>query len=271
METVAELYRNAPHYDWEHRNMVADIPFNVRLARDYASRGRVLEFACGTGRVTFPLIEAGLDAEFDVVGVDVTPAMLEIAKGKLAKADASTQSWLSLIEGDMRSVNVGHGEFDLVLVPFNSFMHMMTQADQLVALENAYNHLVPGGYFMADLFLPDVARLGRNMGPAWLEVERRIEITEEDKMLLRSGAFSFRQDTQVLSATWLYQIFELSGGRRMLDSYWSPLSMRVIFAPEWQLLLERVGFVVVEKWGTFDRQPFGPKSPKMLFLAQKPA
>jgi ubiquinone/menaquinone biosynthesis C-methylase UbiE len=55
-----------------------DVAFYERIARD--TGGRVLELACGTGRITLPLAQAGLR----VTGVDRSEAMLAIARHKLA-------------------------------------------------------------------------------------------------------------------------------------------------------------------------------------------
>jgi ubiquinone/menaquinone biosynthesis C-methylase UbiE len=51
--------------------------FYERIARE--AGGRVLELACGTGRVTLALAEAGLE----VTGTDHSDGMLAVAKRKL--------------------------------------------------------------------------------------------------------------------------------------------------------------------------------------------
>lgn len=270
MTDVRDHYRNAPHYDYEYADLTADIGFNVRLAQELALGGKVLEFCAGTGRITFPLAEAGVEGGYSVVGVDLTPAMLNIAKEKLLEKPPEVQKGLILVEGDMRNVNVGRGEFKLVLIPFNSFMHMTTPEDQLATLRNAWEHLKPGGHFIADIFLPDVTRLARNLGPSWLEMEKIMPIEEKGIVLIRSGAFNYVPHKQLLTATWVYQIFELEGDKQLLETYWSPFEIRVIFAGEWPLLLEKAGFQIMERWGSFNREPFVEGSGRMLFLCQKP-
>lgn len=274
MTDVSDHYRNAQHYDHEYADLTVDIKFNVELAKELAPEGeklgRVLEFCAGTGRITFPLVEAGLKAGFKVVGVDITPAMLEIATQKLATKPKEVRERLELVEGDMCTVDVGKNEFDLVLIPFNSFMHMTTPEAQLAALINAWQHLKPGGHFMADIFLPDVTRLARNLGPSWLEMKKMTHIEDEGVVLIRSGSFEYLQHNQLLKVTWLYKVCEHEGDRRLLREYWSPLEIRVIFAGEWPLLLEKAGFKIVNKWGAFDKSPFGEGSGRMLFLCQKP-
>src|SRR6202158_6594694 len=60
-----------------------DVPLYLELAR--AQGRKVLEVACGSGRVLVPLVRAG----FDVVGVDISPHMLALARAKVdAEPDA---------------------------------------------------------------------------------------------------------------------------------------------------------------------------------------
>src|SRR6266568_2932772 len=54
-----------------------DLPLYLDLAQTQGTR--VLEVACGSGRVVLPLVSAG----FDVVGIDVSPHMLALARAKL--------------------------------------------------------------------------------------------------------------------------------------------------------------------------------------------
>src|SRR5215210_8633506 len=70
--TLARLYDAFP--------FEADLPLYLDLAA--AEGGRVLEVACGSGRVLVPLARAG----HDVVGLDASPHMLALARGKLEAA-----------------------------------------------------------------------------------------------------------------------------------------------------------------------------------------
>ena len=64
-------------YDSVYSYVREDIPFYVDEA--LTAGGPVLELGCGTGRVTIPIAAAGVD----VTGVDLSPAMLDIARRKV--------------------------------------------------------------------------------------------------------------------------------------------------------------------------------------------
>src|SRR5690554_5357898 len=73
----ADIYELNDLYDLtiQHQD---DVQFYVDLAK--TNGGKVLDIGCGTGRVTLPLLKAGID----VVGLDNSAAMLKIARDKLS-------------------------------------------------------------------------------------------------------------------------------------------------------------------------------------------
>ncbi len=66
------LYRDARHYDALNSFLVADIPFYVEEAQ--RAGGLVLELACGTGRLTIPIAQSGVEiVGLDLVAFDARP------------------------------------------------------------------------------------------------------------------------------------------------------------------------------------------------------
>src|SRR6185503_10941179 len=90
-----------------------DVEFYLAQARKMG--GPVLDLACGTGRVAFPLAQAG----FDVTGVDRAPAMLEVARTKLR---ASPLKNLRFVRGNMARFSLGR-RFRLTIVAYRAFQH----------------------------------------------------------------------------------------------------------------------------------------------------
>lgn len=123
-----------------------DTPFYLALAREAAAHGRaVLELACGTGRVTLPIAREGIE----IVGLDNAAAMLAVARRKAAAEDLDV-TW---VEADMRDFDLGRS-FGLIIIPYRSFLHLLTDAGQAACLAAGYRHLMPGGRFALNFFAP---------------------------------------------------------------------------------------------------------------------
>ncbi|MBN2362694.1 class I SAM-dependent methyltransferase [candidate division WOR-3 bacterium] len=61
-------------YDCENNSFEPDGPFYLAIAKKLG--GAALELGCGTGRITIPLAQYGID----ITGPDIVPGMLERAK-----------------------------------------------------------------------------------------------------------------------------------------------------------------------------------------------
>ncbi|UXN58757.1 class I SAM-dependent methyltransferase [Phyllobacterium zundukense] len=108
----------------------------------------VLEIGTGTGRISVPLAIAGNE----VVGLDISPAMLERAAAKLADGP-EVGARLQLVEGDMTNFDLNR-QFPLIVNTARSFQHLLTPSQQREALQCAHRHLKPGGHLVLDLFDP---------------------------------------------------------------------------------------------------------------------
>jgi ubiquinone/menaquinone biosynthesis C-methylase UbiE len=123
------------------------VGFYERLARKIG--GSVLEVACGTGRIAWPLVQAGLN----VVGIDSSEAMLAIARRKLATLPAAAQQRITLVNQDMSALDLDQ-HFGLVFVPARSFQHLLTIELQRKSLQAFRRHLQPTGQLVLHLFDP---------------------------------------------------------------------------------------------------------------------
>lgn len=135
-----------------------DIDFFVEAAQ--ASGGPVLEVGCGTGRILIPTARARVD----IVGLDLSPHMLQVCQKRLLNEPEAVQSRVRLIQADMRNFDLAQ-TFKLVTLPFRAFQHLTTVEDQLSCLESIHQHLVEGGRLILDLFNPSLKALVRdNLG-----------------------------------------------------------------------------------------------------------
>ena len=113
-----------------------------------AGDGRALEFAIGTGRVAIPLAERGVP----VTGIELSQPMVDRLRTKV------DEDRLPVVMGDMATVRAP-GEFTLVYLVFNTISNLLTQTEQVACFRNAARHLVPGGRFVIELWVPELRTL----------------------------------------------------------------------------------------------------------------
>jgi len=214
-----------------------------------------LELGCGTGRALIPLAEAG----YCVTGVDLSPEMLRIARAKAAHlADRVT-----LIQGDYGRVPAG-GPYRFAFVLMNTFLHLLTQADQLRALRHWRNHLETGGLLLVDVFHPDVGQLATLDGR--LEWDKSWTDPETGATVMKFATRTASLATQTLHVTLIYDEVMPDGQlRRTLVPY----DIRYLWRFEAELLLDKAGFDLEEVYGDWDLGPFEDESDRMILVARR--
>jgi len=235
---VKDLYdRIAGFYDPWSRSVTEDIEFYVDQA--LASGGPVVELAVGTGRIAVPIAQAGIR----VIGVDSSPAMLEVAEATAATAGVG--DLLDLRLGDLREPPVPE-RVPLVICPFRSLLHMETESEKLQALAAARNLLEPGGRFVFDVFSPSREDIEETHG-RWLEREPGIWERADWDEASRTLSLSVRSgDTETtFGLHWL-----------------SP--------PEWVRLLTQAGLEVEALYGWFDLRAHVDEE-DLIFLTRLPS
>jgi len=212
--------------------------------------GRVLEIACGSGRLTIPIAKNGID----ILGVDLSASMLEAARAKAQAAGVQVQ----FIQADMRQVNVS-GPFAAVLIPGNSLLHLHSIDDLKQCLACVRDLLGAGGRLVFDISKWELQQLVRDPTQRYpvlaLADPQRGEMTIEETASYDSAA-------QVRHIVW-----HLSA-RGAPDFKVIEYRLRVIFPQELPLLLESAGFRLVERYGEFTRAPFDSSSPRQVCVCE---
>ena len=107
-----------------------------RLVAIQGGRGSLLDVACGTGRHSLGFAASG----WDVVGVDLSEAMLEVARGKAS----SLPLRLEFLRQDMKTLDVGR-TFDAATCLFYSIGYAGDQEGVRSALQRIARHLRTDG------------------------------------------------------------------------------------------------------------------------------
>ncbi len=240
----------------------ADLPLYLDLAA--AEGGRVLEVACGSGRVLVPLARAG----HRIVGLDASPHMLALTRDKLAAAGPAVAARARLVQGDMRSCDLGDGAgtpFDLAIVAVKSFAYLVDRADQLRTLAAIATHLRPGGLLAIDLLHPDPAWLLEAPGSLRQDLVRQVR--EQGVTVARTEAVvGIDLAAQVRVIRSAYEVVTANGAVTKRFVEWP---FRYTYRFEAEHLLERAGFAIEALYGGYQREPFVSASRVMLFLARR--
>ena len=239
-------------YDVLFRSFGYDLDFYLKLVAE--TPGPVLEVSCGTGRVLLPCLQRGADIE----GIDLSPVMLATLHRKAAELGLAP----SVQAADMRSFSLPR-RYQLILIPFNGFVHCLTGADQLAALRCCRDHLLPGGQLVLNIFYPGLEILNGPQGEPVLEGEVQHPVTGlpvriyDTRTLDRIAQI---QHSQV-------EIQELNAAGEVVASHRSRTAMRWTFKPEMELLLQVAGFARWRICGGFEGQPLTREDEPMVVHA----
>ena len=243
-DRVAEIYDLYVTADY-------DVPFFLSEAANVDAP--VLELTSGTGRLSLPLIQAGVQ----LTCVDASEGMLDVLSRKLKERG---------LHADVRCANICHlrlpTSFQLAILPFQSFMEIVGEELQRQALSAVFACLSPGGRFVCTLHNPCVRR------------------TQVDGVLRIVGRFPTSNGTLVVSGfeqggrpvVTRLQFFEFFGNDGQMRSklLW-PMEFELVEKDQFELMARDAGFRVLQLYGNYDRSPFDVmRSPVMIWVLRKP-
>lgn len=154
---VREMFDSiAPRYDLLNRllSLRQDVSWRRKTvaAMTIPGNGRVLDVACGTGDVILEIYRQK-GPRVEVTGIDFSPEMLRLAKGKLRNAGTPA---MALLAGDALALPFGRSVFDAVTIAFG----IRNIQDKRGALTAFYDRLKPGGMLLVlELATPGPGRL----------------------------------------------------------------------------------------------------------------
>lgn len=146
----------APRYDATHSSRLLK-RHAARLALDLQPGDRVLDVACGTG-LNFPHLRHLIGDRGRLVGVDLTPAMLDIARQQIAR-----HGWqnVEVREADAARLPFADASFDKVFCAFA--LNIIPEYEQ--AVSEMRRVLVPGGRFVSlEMQTMDASKLSGWLG-----------------------------------------------------------------------------------------------------------
>lgn len=235
-----------------HVTVDCDIPFYIAEAQ--RSGGKVLELMAGTGRVSVPLVEAGIE----LTCVDASEGMLERLRAKL---DARRLS-ATVHRTDIRELDL-HDRFALAIIPFHSFSEITSPADSERTLESVVRHLSADGRLIIPVHNPAV-RLR--------EVDGALRLTSSDTIdggqLVVSGFERFDPKTRIVTRTQFYELFDERG--RLESKRVLAMKFRLLWPGEFEDLAGRAGLEREALYGDYTYADFDEqRSPFMIWVLRQ--
>ena len=223
------------------------------LAEAKKTTGEVLELMSGTGRVSIPLIEAGVK----LTCVDLSAGLNAILENKLQKLGLKADVYqMDVCELELQK------KFDMVIIPFSSFAHITSPDDQRKALARIRQHLLPGGTFICTLGNP---KLRQKAVDGQLRLFRKYPLSDAQGLLLLWIAENISNgDEQVVEAMQFYEEYDAKGIlqlKRLLE-----LHFRLSQKDEFEELAKATGFKVKALYGDYAYSEFSDYSPAMIWF-----
>jgi SAM-dependent methyltransferase len=244
----------APFYDWENAQTLGrrDVPFWRRLAQ--TAGGRVLELGCGTGRVSKPLVTAGVD----LIGIDRSAEMLRRIPHPKSPRITNPTSRIPVVRGDIRALPFADRTFAMVIAPYGILQSLVREADLADTLDSVGRVIDRGGTFGIDL-VPDV--------PKWREYEDRVQLRGRAGGRQLTLIESVRHDRRRRLTTFAQRYLERRKGATTEHRF--ELTFRTLTVPEMTARLERAGFAVERILGDYRGQPWDARADVWIILATR--
>jgi SAM-dependent methyltransferase len=160
------------------------------------------------------------------------------------KADEAT---IPVIVGDMATA-VAPGEYTLVYLVCNTIANFQTQTEQVECFRNAARHLIPGGRFVVELWVPELRKLPPGQHAMVFHCEPRY-IGVDTYDVLRQHVVSHH--------------FTFDDGRQ---AQLSRCPQRYIWPTELDLMAQLAGFTLETRhadWGRVHRRQSVPMCPSI--------
>lgn len=217
--------QDAAHYD---ESTPGPPPEMVEFLTTLVGDGEALEFAVGTGRVALALAAHGVR----VSGIELSEPMVSELRRK------DTGGSVPVVIGDMATTDVGRERFRLVYLVYNTLSNLLTEDEQAACFRNAHHHLVAGGHFVVELWVPPLDRLppGENRYVSDFS-DRHVGVDVYDPTRQRCTSHHFNRVGQT---TWEHASAEF----------------RYLWPQQCDDMAARAGFALESRFADWSRSPF---------------
>jgi len=208
---------------------------------------RVLDLACGTGNTSVPFARRG----YQVVGIDRSPNMLEVARLKTAEAGLD----IEFVAADMRAFELAE-PVDLVICLYDSINYLLGRDDLAETCRSVRGALVPDGLFIFDV----------NTRYRLSQIDEDIMVFEDDDYCL-VWRNAYDHSREIWSAD-LTGFVRGEGG--LFERFHERHEERPYDIEDVSLALEAAGLEMLGAFGAFGFEPVTRETTRIYVVAKRP-
>ena len=239
-----EFMDETPYQQWAER-------LRTVLGQKEINSGLVAELGCGTGNITGYLSANG----YDMIGIDNSPEMLEIANQKKSQQQ---QDILYLLQ-DMQEFEL-YGTVRAIISVCDSINYIVEPDDLLTVFRLVNNYLDPGGLFVFDF----------NTSYKYRHILGQQTIAENRE----KGSFiwqNYYDDKERINEYDLTLFIKRDENKQQASylKYEETHFQRAYTLAEIIVLLENAGLQLLATYDGYEEQPSHEKSERVLVVAQE--
>lgn len=216
-------------------------------------KGKCLEIGCGTGIKFLQILQNGIN----IFGFDISKEMLEVLEEKAYQLKISN---ISKRISKQNMVDFKYScKFDSIIIPNRTFLHNVSQKEQLETLKNIHNHLTDSGKLILNFFKPKLDVLINEME----QFKQFANLTNPQTNEPISLYFKEKKDilNQIINIEWKFKTPN--------EEYLTKMKVKWIYKSEFELLLKLAGFKTIEVFGDFDKNKVKTDSKELVWIAGK--
>lgn len=207
----------------------------------------VLDLGCGTGSITVKMAKAG----FDMIGVDLSCEMLDIARQKAQDEGCD----ILFLNQDMTEFEL-YGTVDAIISSLDSINYIIEDGGLLKLFKLCNNYLNPGGIMIFDI----------NSEYKLREVLGNNTFVSEENNIFYVWQNSFDEDTNICS---FYLDFFVENQDGLYDRFSEYQEERAYSKEEIEENVKKSGLEILGCFGDFDFSAPEKESERLFFVIKK--
>jgi SAM-dependent methyltransferase len=225
----------------------------ILLDLSQQANGPILELGCGTGRITIPLAQRGID----ITGIDFVPQMLGYAR---RKAGSLPINWVC---ADVRYFNFNNS-YALIFSVGAVIQHLISRRDQEAMLARVHSHLATDGIFVIDAAFSNPA----SMVDIPAEKHWYSYSDDQGRDIRVLGTDKYDHIQQIWFQSFSRRRMELDGSESV---HHVDLALRYFMPQEMEALLHYNGFQVIARYGDWIGNALTQEGAGQIYVCKKKA